>query len=60
MTDSLPLFSAKHEPDPDWTTRIQIGRKRFYTLERIIDTVRLFIFRPKISKEALEKMKYDR
>ena len=52
--DNTPFFSGKHRIDPEWTTRIQIGRVRFNVLEKIIDYIILFFNPPKFTKSNLE------
>lgn len=52
--DGKVLFSQVHQLDSDWTTRIQIGHRRFRLLERIIDWFILSFNRPKLTESNLE------
>jgi len=58
MNDNQPLFSQSHQINNlNWTTRIQIGHHRFKKVEKVIDLIRLFIFRPKLSKDNFKIIK---
>lgn len=51
--DTEPLTSQTHHFDRDWTTHIQIGKTRFYLLERLVDWFYLLTHRPKFTKANL-------
>ena len=52
--DNKPLNSIQHPADPDFTTRIQIGSKRFYLIEKIINWFYFRFHRPKLSNDNFE------
>lgn len=56
-SNEISFFSEEHKPQENWTTRIQIGTYRFKILEGIIDYFYFKFYRPKITNNALEKIK---
>lgn len=58
--NSVFLYSTVHTRDPKWCTHIQIRRMRFRRLERFVDWILLWIFRPKLTKDNLELIKLRR